>query len=166
MFDTNQIVLYGSNGVCKIIEITTKKVGGNSIEYYVLKPVYSDTSTLFVPTQNEQLVGKMRNIMSADEIYEILKNMPEDDNEWIDNKNDRFTACKDVISSGDCKRLVKLIRTLKTHETAQNKKGKKLHIADERFLKEAEKTVCDEFSLVLNIDHAKAMSLILDRKAQ
>lgn len=161
MFNANQVVLYGSNGVCKITEITNKKVGNDSIEYYVLKPMCSNTSTLFVPTQNEQLVGKMRDVMDADEIYDILKNLKEEDNVWIDNKNDRFLACKEIISHGDGVELVKLIRQLHNHETQQNSKGKKLHIADERFLKEAEKMVCDEFSLVLDIERDEVMPLIL-----
>ena len=58
MYSIGEIVLYGSNGVCEITEITTKKIGKDSIEYYVLKPVCSDSSTLFVPTQNEMLVSR------------------------------------------------------------------------------------------------------------
>lgn len=46
MYSIGEIVLYGSNGVCEITEITTKKIGKDSIEYYVLKPVCSDSSTL------------------------------------------------------------------------------------------------------------------------
>ena len=58
MYSIGEVVLYGSNGVCEITEITTKKIGKDSIEYYVLKPVCSDSSTLFVPTQNEMLVSR------------------------------------------------------------------------------------------------------------
>lgn len=46
MYSIGEVVLYGSNGVCEITEITTKKIGKDSIEYYVLKPVCSDSSTL------------------------------------------------------------------------------------------------------------------------
>ena len=72
MYSIGEIVLYGSNGVCEITEITTKKIGKDSIEYYVLKPVCSDSSTLFVPTQNEMLVSRMRAVLSSDEIKDIL----------------------------------------------------------------------------------------------
>ena len=37
MYSIGEVVLYGSNGVCEITEITTKKIGKDSIEYYVLK---------------------------------------------------------------------------------------------------------------------------------
>lgn len=65
-----------------------EKIGKDSIEYYVLKPVCSDSSTLFVPTQNEMLVSRMRVVLSSDEIKDILSQKT--DNEiWIDNKAER-----------------------------------------------------------------------------
>lgn len=161
MFKTNQIVLYGSNGVCKITEITKKEIQGNTIEYYVLKPMFSNTSTLFVPTKNKELVNKMRYMVSIDEINNILSDVSKEENEWIEDKNERFTACKKIIASGDCAKLVKMIRSIHIHEEKQNKKGKRLNISDERVLKEAEKMVCDEFSVVLKIDRDKVMSLVL-----
>ena len=87
MYSIGEIVLYGSNGVCEITEITTKKIGKDSIEYYVLKPVCSDSSTLFVPTQNEMLVSRMRVVLSSDEIKDILSQKT--DNEiWIDRSEE------------------------------------------------------------------------------
>lgn len=161
MFKPDQVVLYGSNGVCKITEITKKEIQGNTIEYYVLKPLFSNTSTLFVPTQNKELVDKMRVMMTVDEVNDILSNLSKDENEWIEDKNDRIIACKKIIASGDCAKLVKLIRSIHIHEEKQNKKGKRLHISDERVLKEAEKMICDEFSIVLKIDREQVMPLVL-----
>lgn len=59
MYSVGQTVLYGSNGICNIEEITTKEISGMSIDYYVLKPLYSQNSTLFVPVNNEKLVSKI-----------------------------------------------------------------------------------------------------------
>lgn len=160
MYSVGEVVLYGPNGVCEISEITTKKIGKNSIEYYVLKPVCSDSSTLFVPTHNEQLVSKMRVVLSSDEIKSILSEKT--DNEvWIDNKAERCEKIKEIISGGDCKKLVELIRRMHFHSRLQMKKGRRLHITDERFLKEAEKMVCDEVSVVLNIDRGEVLPLVL-----
>ncbi len=160
MYSVGQTVLYGTNGVCNISEITTKKVGKLNLEYYVLKPICSDSSTLFVPTQNEQLVSKIRFVLNKEQIKEILQNLP-DSEEWISNKNDRINSFKDVIASGDCYELIKLIRIINNHEKQQIKKGKHLHIADERILKEARKMVCDELSVVLKIPRNDVMELIL-----
>lgn len=99
MFNAGQTVIYGSNGVCKIIEITTKKISGSMIEYYVLKPLYSDASTLFVPVQNNRLISKIRGVMTAKEINDVIENLPEI-GEWNDNKLER----SDAVQSGAFKR--------------------------------------------------------------
>ena len=152
MYSIGEIVLYGSNGVCEITEITTKKIGKDSIEYYVLKPVCSDSSTLFV--------SRMRVVLSSDEIKDILSQKT--DNEiWIDNKAERCEKIKEIISGGDCMKLVELIRRMHFHSNLQLKKGRRLHITDERFLKEAEKMVCDEVSVVLHIDRNDVLPLVL-----
>lgn len=160
MYKVGEVVLYGANGVCRISEITTKKIGKVSIEYYVLKPVCSDASTLFVPTQNKQLVDKMRVVLSSDEIKSILSEKT-DDEIWIDNKAERIEAIKQIIAGGDCKKLVELIRRMHFHSKLQNKKGRRLHITDERFLKEAEKMVCDEISVVLHVERSQVIPMVL-----
>lgn len=165
MYSVGQTVLYGSNGICNITEITTKEIGGMSLKYYVLKPLYSQNSTLFVPVSNEKLVSKIRNVLSSDEINSILNNL-NDSAEWIDNKAERLELFKNIISGGDCNQLIQLIRLIHAHEQLQLSKGKRLHMSDEKCLREAEKMVCDEISLVMNIDKSSALDLILNSKRQ
>ena len=160
MYSIGQTVLYGTNGVCNITDITTKKVGKISLEYYVLKPLCSNTSTLFVPIHNEQLVSKIRYVLTEDEIKNVLENLPECD-EWNNNKFERAENFKGIIASADFLELVKLIRLIHIHEVQQYSHGKRLHISDERILKEAEKMVCDEVSFVLQIDRNSVIQLIL-----
>ena len=160
MFSIGQTVLYGSNGVCMIDDVTEKRIGSSKIEYYVLKPVCTNTSTLFVPVSNQQLVGKIRCVLTADEANRILDNLPEC-GEWNDNKIERSDSFRTVISSGDSVELIRLIRLINLHEREQTAKGKRLHISDERFLKEAEKMICEEFSIVLNTTRESVLERIL-----
>ena len=88
MFCVGQTVLYGSNGVCTIDEVTEKRIGKSKMEYYVLRPVCTNTSTLFVPTSNEKLVSKIRCVLTKDEANRILGALPAFD-EWNDNKLER-----------------------------------------------------------------------------
>lgn len=149
MFEVSDIVAYGVNGVCTVTEITTKRIDKVNVEYYVLSPNATKTAKVFVPVQNEKLVGKMRAVLTKDEIIDLLDNMPKEE-EWISNKNIRFETFKNIISEGKSSELLRLIRNLKLHEKQQLKRGKRLHMADERFLKEAEKMVLGEFAYVLN----------------
>lgn len=160
MYEVGEIVLYGSNGVCKIEEITEKTISKTVIEYYVLKPIATQISTLFVPTQNEKLVGKMRKILAKEEIEKILENLPET-GEWNKNKSERFDSFKKIILDGNCLELIGLIRLLHNQERKQMSRGKRLHITDEKFLKEAERMVYGEISVVLGVDKAQAKELVL-----
>ena len=160
MLGIGQTVLYGTNGVCKIEDITVKSVGKLKMEYYVLKPVDSDSSTLFVPTANEALVKKIRAVLSEAEIRRILCDGQACE-DWNDNKIERSEHFIEIIARGDSAELVRMIRQLHLHAQQQLAKGKRLHISDERFLKEAEKMVCSEFSLVLNVSRDDVIELIL-----
>lgn len=160
MYKVGEIVLYGSNGVCRIEEITEKTISKTVIEYYVLKPLATQVSTLFVPTQNEKLVSRMRRVLSKEEIENIIENLPET-GEWNKNKPERFDSFKKIITDGNCLELIGLIRLLHQQESRQIKRGKRLHITDEKFLKEAERMVYGEISVVLGIDKAEAKNLVL-----
>lgn len=163
MFYVNETVLYGTEGVCRIADIERKNFGGKQMEYYVLRPVYQDSSTIFVPLQNEALLKKMRRILSAEEIVEIIRAMPSEEYLWIEDEAERRETYKGILMDGDRGALVRLIKTLYAHQKKQQAKGKKLHISDERFLKEAEKILYDEFALVLNIKRQQVLPFILDQ---
>lgn len=55
VYAVNDVVLYGGEGVCKIADIEKRNFHGKEVEYYVLKPLYGSSSTVYVPTQNTTL---------------------------------------------------------------------------------------------------------------
>ncbi len=81
--------------------------------------------------------------------------------DWNDNKQERSEQFRAIITEGSCVELIRLIRLVRTHEQEQLAGGKRLHISDERFLKEAEKMICEEFSLVLHISRDEVLERIL-----
>jgi CarD family transcriptional regulator len=141
-------------------DVTEKRIGKTKIQYYVLKPLCNNTSTLFVPTANQQLVSKMRRILTEDEAEAILRDLPPC-GDWNDNKQERSEQFRAIITEGSCVELIRLIRLVRTHGQEQLAGGKRLHISDERFLKEAEKMICEEFSLVLHISRDEVLERIL-----
>lgn len=160
MFSVGQNVLYGTNGVCVVNDITEKKVGKVSMEYYVLKPLDTNFSTLFVPTKNEALVKKIRGVMTKDMINGVLSKLPEP-GEWNDNKQERSEQFKEVISNGDFTELIRMIRLIYKHSDELSELGRHLHMSDERLLKEAEKMVTEEIEFVLDVDKQQAIEMIL-----
>lgn len=163
MHNINDMVLYGTEGICRITDISVRNMHGEDIEYYVLKPVGENNSTIFVPTGSETLTAKMRRIMSAEEIYALIRTMPDEEIEWIENENMRKQRYKEILADGDRKELVRMIKAIYLHEQERKKIGKKLHLSDEKFLKDAEKLLYEEFAHVLNIKKDEVLPFIMEQ---
>ncbi|WP_050637469.1 CarD family transcriptional regulator [Candidatus Stoquefichus sp. SB1] len=163
MYKENDMILYGSQGVCRIVGMTSREFGGNMIDYYILKPVYSEGSTVFVPVNNEELTSKMKKILSLDEVKALIQTMPEMELIWIDNDNRRKEKYKEIIKNGNRNELISLIKTLYKHRESLVENGKKFHATDEKFLQDAEKILYDEFKYVLNIKEEEVVPFIIEQ---
>ena len=107
VYHVEDAVLYGSDGICRISEIVTRDFGGAPVEYYVLKPIRQEASTIYVPVNNEALVHKMRHVLPEEEILALIEGMPDEQAHWIENDEERKTAYREsiLISSGKIGRL-------------------------------------------------------------
>jgi len=163
VFNVNDIILYGTHGVCKIDKIIDKDCNGESMKYYVLRPLSNEDLTVFVPVYNDALTDKMHNILSVDEIYALIKTMPDENCIWLDNENMRKDQYRQILASGNRTELIKIIKTLYLQQQILQEKGRKLHNADEQFFKAAENLLYDEFALVLNIKKEEVLPFILEQ---
>lgn len=163
MFEVNDTIMYGTQGICKIVEITEKDFMGTKKEYYVLKPINDEGATLFAPVNNEKIESKMRRILSEEEIYELIETMPYEEGKWIHNENERKEQYKKIIAGGDRTELIRMIKALYFHKKEREADGKHLYLSDERFFKEAERILYDEFQYVLKIRREELMEFIFNR---
>lgn len=163
MHKINDMVIYGTEGICRITDITVQDMHGGKVEYYVLKPMGDGNSTIFVPTGNEALASKMRRILSAEEIYALIRTMTGESMEWIENENMRKQRCKEILAEGDRMELVRMIKAIYLHGEERKNMGKKLHLSDERFMKDAEKLLYEEFAHVLNIQKDEVVPFIMEQ---
>lgn len=163
MFKINDTIIYGSHGICTIDNITEQSFGKEIKKYYLLHPHHNPTSTIYVPMDNEKLISKMRKILSKEEIYELIKLMPDTDTEWIENKTERNEYFRSILSNGNRGEIIKLIKTIYNHGEKLKECGKKLHISDMHFFKEAEKILYDEFALVLDIEYEQVLPFIINQ---
>lgn len=152
MYTKNKYVVYGMEGICQIIDIRNEKIGGQVKEYYILKPVYTEGSTIFVPTDNENLLKRMRHVLSVDEIHSLINSMPHIDIPVIEDSKERYEKFQSVLQKGDVKELVMLIKALYLVNEERINEGKKPYKSDEKIIALAEKLVCQEFALVLDIE--------------
>lgn len=163
MFQVNDTIMYGTQGVCKIVDITEKDFMGTKKEYYVLKPMNDAAATVFAPVNNEKIESKMRKILSEKEIYRLIESMPKEEANWIHNENERKEEYKKIITGGNHVELIQMIKALYLHKQKREAEGKHLYLSDERFFKEAERILYDEFQYVLNIKREELMPLIFEK---
>lgn len=99
MFMIDDVLVYGTQGVCKIVDIEEKSISGTKKKYYVLKPSDEKGPTIFAPVDNEHVLKKMRKLLSKKEIDNLIDSMPDKDPTWISNENERKEQYKSIIAS-------------------------------------------------------------------
>lgn len=164
MFKINDVIVYGSQGVCEIVDIEEKSIGGVRKNYFVLKPIKDQGSTIYAPTDNEHVLKKMRKLLTVSEINRLIDSMPEEKTVWIDNVNERKECYKNLLENGDHAALIQMIKAVYAHKKEREAAGKRLHMMDEHFFKDAEQILYNEFQYVLQLSGKDAlMTYILAR---
>jgi CarD family transcriptional regulator len=157
------MVLYGAHGVCEVLGVEEKVVDGRRLDYYVLRPVHDAKTVIYLPTNSDKLTKKMRRILSVDEIYALVSTMPDETAIWIDNEPERKARYKAILAGGDRAELVRVIKALYFHQQERTAAGKKMHISDIQFMRDAEKLLYEEFAYVLNIKKEQVLPFIMER---
>lgn len=164
MFHASDVILYSSQGVCEITAIEEKIINGISKTYYVLKPVSDHGATIFAPTDNEAVLKKMRRLLSKEEIDDLIDSMKNVETVWIANEVERRECYKNILASGDQLELIKMIKAIYLHKQELEANKKRLHVSDERFFKDAEQMLYNEFQYVLKLNNKnELMEYILGR---
>ncbi len=163
MFKVNDVVIYGTQGVCEIIGITDQRIGGETKTFFVLKPKNDTSATCYVPTWNEKAWGKIRKVMTKEDVDSLIDSMPSKKPIWIENDNERKEVYKQIIASGDHSEIISMVQALFSRKKEREAEGKRLHISDENFLKDAEQILYNEWQYVLNMDKVGLMAYIFER---
>jgi CarD family transcriptional regulator len=154
VFQVNDVIVYGTQGVCRITGTEEKVISGKRKTYFILKPVEDNGSTIFVPTDNEVVLGKMRRLLTKEEIHKLIDSMRQDDAVWVENENERKVLYKHILANGEHLELIKMIQAIYAHKKEREAEGKRLHMSDEHFFKEAEQLLYKEFQYVMEL-HSK-----------
>ena len=94
----------------------------------------------------------MHKLLSAEEIQEMIRQLPGAEPIWIDDENRRRQAYSEILRDGDRLTVLRLLKALYRHRDSLQTTGRKFHASDERFLKEAEKLISGEFAHVLHME--------------
>jgi CarD family transcriptional regulator len=155
--------MYGSIGVCQIIDISKEKylnLSSDEIEFYVLQSVYNNKMTIKTPVNNPKV--SMREIITKDDALLLIEAVSETETIWINNDRQRSANFKAALKTGSSEDCIKIIKTLYLEKKEKSAVGKKLRKMDEDIMKAAEKQLYGEFAIALNISPDEVIPFILN----
>ena len=157
MFKQGDTVMYGSHGVCCVTDVREETFGPVRRMYYVLQPKKDARSTFYCPVAQEE---RLRALLTKDEVLCLIREMPLTDIVWEEDDNARRERFAAVLKSGDHREVVRLIKTLYQQRRVRAEQGKRLHLADERMMQEAERLLYEEIAYVMDIPPDKVVAYI------
>jgi len=150
MFETGDLVIYGSSGVCEICRIAPLSFGQEGL-YYILRILNDKRDNFIYSPVTAAESGKvvLRKLISREDALRLLSQSPEQRLEWIPDlrrRNEEFTR---ILSSGLPENWLLLLRCL--HEKQQEKKAEQRSLPhrDRELLNLTEKLFFGELSAVL-----------------
>ena len=163
MYQNGDWVMYGIHGVCRVAGTEKQLVNRKRTEYLVLEPLSQTESKFYLPTANPTAMAKIKAVLPAQELRDLLASEEIRENVWILEENQRKQTYRDLISSGDRTALLKMVNTLYRYKAAQAAAGRKFHQCDDNFLRDAEKLLSGEVAAVMDLGDDQARSLIRER---
>ncbi len=160
MWKLDDVIMYGSNGICRIEDIQDREFAGEIKKYFTLKPIFDDKNTFFVPTFNEALMSRIKPVMTYDEATALIKRFGEIEPEWVDNDKARIEQNKETLESCDRERIVAMLKGLYERRLFLISRGKKLRTSDEILMKNAEQLIENECAYVLGILRSEVRDFI------
>lgn len=156
MFEIGQWVMYGIHGVCRIAGTEKQLVNRKRSEFLVLEPLSKAESKFYLPLGNPTALAKLKPVLSEDELRALLSSPEVREDNWIDEESRRKMYYKELITRGDRKEILQTIYALYRYKAAQMEAGKKFHLCDDNFLRDAEKLMSSEIALVLEMTMEQA----------
>ncbi|MEA4832223.1 MAG: CarD family transcriptional regulator [Oscillospiraceae bacterium] len=160
-FSIGEYIVYKGVGMCIVEDIRNQdfNLSGNRL-YYVIRPVYDKSSTVYVPVNSDETGARMKRPMSRDELNLLIKTASEKDEDWIEDGKKRAARLDQIISSGVKMDILRMLKTLVDHKNS-TETHKKLYACDERFFAAAGNMVAEELAYVLDIPKDKAINFVL-----
>lgn len=160
MYQIGDQVVYGVHGVCRVVDQEERMIDRQRRIYLALEPVGQEGSRYLVPTHNAAAMSKLKAMLSAQELSDLMDSQEVRADGWIRDENLRKQTYRELISSGDRAKLMQMVRTLYRHKASQAAAGRKVHLCDDNFLRDAEKLLTGEVSIVMGIDAEQAKQYI------
>ncbi|MBR6565556.1 MAG: CarD family transcriptional regulator [Spirochaetaceae bacterium] len=155
-FQINQKVVYPSQGVGKITDITKKKFKEQMLTYYVIYLAVSDM-VVMVPVDKVDELG-IRAIVSAEEAQKAIDMMSEEVEPITSDWKLRYQMNLDLLKKGSVLDIATIVRCL-----YHRSKVKELPILERKLYDSAKKLLEDEISFALDMTPKEVEAILLSK---
>lgn len=161
VFQVGDYVICSNKGVCEVENITVLNISGvdREKEYYILKPLYSTGSTVYVPVDSQK-DHTMRKVLERTEAERLIGTIPEIPLLVITNDKMTEQMYKDCMKSNDCAELVKLIKTIHQRKQKRIQAGRKVTAVDAKYSHLAEENLYGELAVALDVSREEVSGYI------
>ncbi len=164
MYQVDDLVVYGSAGVCRVVEIREQAFPGTGEKqlYYSLRPLYENGS-VSVPVNSDKVF--LRPVISREEAEKMIDTIPSVHAKAFHSKASRELTehYESLLKSHDCHALLELTMSIYVKKKDLESRKKKFGSVDERFLKRAENLLFGELAAALQITKEQVPTAISDR---
>ena len=155
-------VHYGAHGVCRVCGREARDVGGKQRMYIALKPTGRENILLYLPEDAEPEKVRLRQLLSRQELLDLIDQCRLAPVEWISDSKLRREAFSKTLRSGDAGALLQMMRAIRLRQEALPQ-GKQLPMSDQEMLQAARRQLYSELSCVLSLEESQVQPFILSR---
>jgi CarD family transcriptional regulator len=166
MFKINDYIFYSTTGVCRIVDIRAATFDGlEGQKCYVVRPIKDSSSIIYIPVDNDEMLGKMRSVLTKEDICNLIHDMPNETSIEFCDERDHSKEYYSKIGSCDSRELVRIIKTIYLEKIRKKGKGKGkgLNQTENKIMFLAEKLLYEEFAFVLGIEPQQVIPFIRER---
>ncbi|MBW1897453.1 MAG: CarD family transcriptional regulator [Deltaproteobacteria bacterium] len=111
-FSPGDLAVYPAHGVGRIEAIESREIGGNRMDFYIMK-ILENGMVIMIPTKNVESVG-LRNVIHKNDVNKVYEIMTSKRENTIDNQtwNRRYREYMDKIKTGSLYDVAEVFRDL------------------------------------------------------
>ena len=153
MFKERDLLIYPTQGLAEVQGIETKTIGGNPVEFYILRIVAKNLA-IMVPVANEQKIG-LRKVVAETELTNVFTILRAPSNMHYSQWHHRYTDNFEKLKSGSICQTAEVVRDLYSLKQKKN-----LAIKESRMMDNALQLLIAEIAASKSIPETEANSMI------
>ncbi len=159
-----EYVVYKKHGVYIIEGTKQEKIAGEIKTYYVLRSVYDEKSTVYVPADSEVLVAQMEDVLTKAQIDQIIRESSKVNLEWKTPAALRSPYLEEIVKGMSLPEIIAMYILLREKREEAIKTKTKVFAHDERMLNQAVKIIFEAFSFTLGLKKDEIIAYILENQ--